>query len=569
LALPKALRLREALRPRDVQITLAWAALVGLLAALAAAAFRAVLAGLQQLLWGHAFDLALVGGAAQAWQRVLVPAAGGLIAGLVLQWGRRLSKDESAPEYLEAVALGEGTIPVRPSLVKCVSALFTIASGGSIGREGVLVQFAAMLSSWVGRFAELSRPRLELMVACGAAAGIASAYNAPLAGALFVSEIALASIAMETLGPLVLASVIATTTTQWLLGPEPLFAIPQFQLVSPLELVPYLVLGVLLGALAPLWVRCLRGSEALFTRLALPLAARMALGGLGVGLLALLRPEVYGNGAGPLGAILVGSYAWQILLLVLALKLVATALTAGSGAHGGVFTPTLFAGAACGFVFGTPVHALLPEWTGSPSAYALVGMGAFLAAATHAPLTAILMLYELTHDFGIVLPLMAACVVAYTTSRGLSAPSLYTHRRRPGAPALGSRRVRDLMKRDPVRLRDDAPFRELVRVFTEYRHNYVYITDADGRFLGAVSLHEIKPHIADPELTELVIVRDLLHDEFPRIEQDATLGVAMEAFLRHDGERLPVVDGQGGSMLVGSISKTDLLLSLAIDTRRE
>jgi CIC family chloride channel protein len=567
IPLPSALRMREALRPGDIQITLFWAALVGLLAACIAVAFREALRGLQWLLWWHTDDLALGTGAASYWQRLLVPAIGGLLAGLVLHLGRRWFSGERSREYLEVVAIGGGTIPVRPSLVTCGSALFTIASGGSIGREGVLVQLASMLSSWVGRFAELARPRRELLVACGAAAGIASAYNAPLAGALFVSEIALASIAMETLGPLVLSSVVATATTRALLGPQPLFEIPPFQLVSVFELVPYALLGVVAGALAPLWVRGLRASEAAFERLNLPLWACMALGGLGVGALALVRPEVFGNGAGPIGAILRGNYVFTTVALVLVLKLVATALTAGSGAHGGVFTPTLFAGAAVGFLLGTPLHALVPEWTGSSGAYALVGMGAFLAAATQAPLVAIVMLVELTLDYGILLPLMLACVIAYTTARSLAAPSLYQHRRR--APnAILPERVRDLMKPRPLALRDDAPFRELVRVFEEHRHNYVYVTDADGRFLGAVSLHEIKPHLSKPELTRDVVARDLLHDEFPRLEQDASLVSALEAFRRHDGERLPVIDGNGGSMLVGSISKTDLLLSLTLDRSR-
>lgn len=564
LPLPSALRLREALRPGDVHITLFWAALVGVLAACVAVAFREALRGLQWLLWLRTDDLALAGGGIPFWQRLLVPTFGGLLAGLVLHLGRRWSNGQRSREYLEVVAIGGGTIPVRPSLVTCGSALFTIASGGSIGREGVLVQLASMLSSWVGRFAELARPRRELLVACGAAAGIASAYNAPLAGALFVSEIALASIAMETLGPLLCASAVATATTRVLLGPQPLFVTPPFELVSIVEFVPYALLGVLAGALAPLWVRGLRASEAAFERLGLPVWACMALGGLGVGVLALLSPEVYGNGAGSIGAILHGQAVFTLVALVLVLKLAATALTAGSGAHGGVFTPTLFAGAAVGCLLGTPLHALLPAWTGTSGAYALVGMGAFLAAATQAPLVAIVILFELTLDYGILLPLMLACVIAYTTARSLAAPSLYQHRR--SAPtAILPERVRDLMKPRPLALREDAPFSELVRVFEEHRHNYVYVTDADGRFLGAVSLHEIKPHLSKPELTRDVVARDLLHDEFPRVEQDAGLGAALEAFRRHDGERLPVIDGNGGSMLVGSISKTDLLLSLTLD----
>lgn len=435
-----------------------------------------------------------------------------------------------------------------------------------------MVQLSSMMSSWLGRHLAISTPRLKLMVACGAAAGIASAYNAPLAGSLFVAEIVLGTIAMESLGPLVLASLVATLTSRQLLGPAPVFSIPAFRLVSPMELFPYLLLGVMLGALAPWFVRLLRVSEHFFANKNAPIAARLALGGAIVGALSVTRPEVWGNGHYSVSEILVGRWMWLPVLYVLVAKLLATAATVGSGAVGGVFTPTLFVGAACGYLAGLPIHTLWPHSTGEASAYALVGMGSFLAATTHAPLMAILMLFEMTLDYGIVLPLMLACVVAYYTSRGIDARSIYSEslQRKEAlapAPVVTQPTVASLVKTRPVVIQESARFNEIVEAFTQHRYNFLYVTDADGRFVGAVSLHDIKAHLNDSGLRHLVIASELMHVDFPFLELDSPLGEALEKFLGHDGERLPVVDGHGGRMLVGTISKSDLLLSLSLASK--
>jgi CIC family chloride channel protein len=242
--------------------------------------------------------------------------------------------------------------------------------------------------------------------------------------------------------------------------------------------------------------------------------------------------------------------------------------TVGSGAVGGVFTPTLFVGAACGALFGGVVHAAMPESSAGASAYALVGMGAFLAGTTHAPLMAIVALFEMTLDYGIVLPLMLSCVVAYYTARAIDETSIYAdvleRKQRDTPSVIAGDTIRPLVRPKPVTVVENASFADIVHVFVEHRHNFIYVVDSDNRFLGAVALHDLKAHMHDPALARLIIASELMDPNFPFLEQDATLGEALQRVMLHDGERLPIVDGHGGRMLVGTISKRDLLLAVGM-----
>jgi len=287
--------------------------------------------------------------------------------------------------------------------------------------------------------------------------------------------------------------------------------------------------------------------------------------GLAVGLLAVLHPEVCGNGYSAVNSTLRGDWIWQTLAVILIFKILATTATFGSGAVGGVFTPTLFIGSGIGFLFGSSAQHFAGYL--NPSAFALVGMGAFLAATTHAPIMAIIMIFELTLDYQIILPLMLACVVAYYTSIGIEKQSIYAEPlKRKGAgdyrKQLAELHVRDLMKENPLTISPTECFKDIAEKFISTRLNHLYVTEHD-RFLGAVSLHDIKNYLNSPELAQVVIAGDILRDPFPVVPPEATLGEALDRFTHHDGERLPVVSSSGDHRLIGSISKTDLILALA------
>lgn len=557
--------IQEHLQPTEWQVTLMWAAVAGFLGALASILFSALTEDVYD--WFGSRQLGIVGSIQRLpwWGCLLVPTAGGALAGAVLVFGQRLTRSQSSTDYMEAIAIGSGRVPVRASLVKSAAALFSIGSGGSIGREGPMVQLAALLGSIIGRWRKFSPPQQRLLVACGAAAGIASAYNAPIAGSFFVAEIILGTIAMESLGPLAVSAVVATLTIRVLTAAHVLYKVPTFQLNSPLEMIPYVVLGLLMGVLAPMFLVSLRWAESMFLAMKLPLIARLAFGGLIVGAIAINVPMVCGNGYSVIVEVLNGRLFWTTIMGVFACKWLATMASFGSGAPGGVFTPSLFMGAGSGLLFGTFVHRVWPAAADNPQAFALVGMGAFLSAASHAPIMAVIMLFEMTLSYDIILPLMLCSVLAYYTSKGLEDASLYSEalKRKSAAvpdPTLSESRVADMMRLNPPVVAPNARFADIARMFLNVRVNNLYVVDETGRFLGVVALHDIKPYLGEPDLADLVIARDILREDFPRVAPEQPLTEAFANFLGIQAERLPVVQSDG--TLRGSLAKSDLLLAL-------
>jgi len=557
--------IQEKLQPTEWQVTLVWAAVAGFLGALTSIVFLTLTERVHD--WYGSSHLGVVESMQRLpwWGCLLVPTLGGALAGLVLKWGQHLTRAQSSTDYMEAIVIGNGNVPVRGSLVKSTAALFSIASGGSIGREGPLVQLAAVVASSLGRWRKFSPPQLRLLVACGAAAGIASAYNAPIAGSFFVAEIILGTIAMESLGPLVVSAVSATLTMQVLTSAHVLYRVPTFQAVSVWEMPGYIALGLIVGVLAPMFLLSLKHAENFFVSLKLPLVLRLATGGLIVGAIAINVPEVAGNGYSVVVDIVNGRLLWVSILGIFACKWLATMASFGSGAQGGVFTPSLFMGAGAGLLFGTLLHHFFPGAAVDPRAFALVGMGAFLSAATHAPIMAVIMLFEMTLSYDIILPLLLCSVIAYYTSKSLKGSSLYSEvlKRKAATvpdPTLGEGRVADMMRPNPPLVFANAHFAEVARLFLNVRVNNLYVVDEAGKFLGVVSLHDIKPYLAEPDLAELVIARDILREDFPRVAPDQLLTEALAGFLGIVAERLPVVDHDG--LLRGSLAKGDLLLAL-------
>lgn len=559
----------EAIRPGDLQLSLFWAGVIGFAGALSSVGFRALARGLQHIFTQHSGSAVRAFQEIAPWQRILVPTVGGLIAGLVIYFGGRIFRHRGTnTDYMEAVLIGDGKIGFRASAVKSLSALFSISSGASIGREGPMVQLSALFASMCGRFGNGPAPRRRLMVACGAAAGIAAAYNAPIAGALFVAEILLGSLAMESFGPLVFASVISTLTVRQMLGMKPIYLIPVLTPAPGWEVVPAAILGLLCGLFAPMFMGLLRKSQAAFAALPMPALVKPALGGLVVGLLALNRPEVAGNGETVVNDLLHGKLGWELLAVVLICKVLATSATFGSGAVGGVFTPTLFVGAGLGGLFHFVIAPMFPAVGDQAARFALVGMGAFLAATTQAPMMAIIMMFELTLDYQVVLPLMPACVLAYYMARRVDGRSIYSDSLKakdtnPYEKILADLRVGDLMRPDAVSVARTAPFEEIAQTFLTQRFNYLYVTGKGREFAGAVSLHDVKSYLNMPELAHLLIADELRRDPFPMVTPDVPLPEALERFATHDGERLPVVSADERHKLLGSISKTDIILALS------
>lgn len=439
---------RTRLLADNLPATLFAAALMGLFGALATVVFRELLGWMQMVLGGEDSPHGMVSLARglEPWERFLMPAVGGAIAGVILQMAARWLPKRGAADYMEAISIGRGVIGLRQTVARSLSSIFSIGSGASIGREGPMVQLAAMLSSLSGRFLLLPPRHLRLLVACGATAGITSAYNAPIAGALFISEIVYGVMSSATLVPLVVSSVVANIVTRQILHYDAVFHMPRFEFVSGWEVINYLGLGLIAGLAAPQFLRLLDASRAVFSRLPFPLWVRMALGGLVVGGLSVINPEVWGNGYSVVNSMLHTQWAWQAVAAILLMKILATAASAGSGAVGGVFTPTLFVGAALGALYGSGLQALFPAGgLSAVSSYAVVGMGALLAATTHAPLMSILMIFEMTLSYEVMLPLMLACITGYVIAHRIRPESVYAK------SLANNRRSRQVVAKDGLK----------------------------------------------------------------------------------------------------------------------
>src|SRR6202048_2249244 len=343
----------ERFRIGERQFMLVWAALIGCLGAASSELCRRATDVLHYLATGSDSEIISSFARLPFWQRIAVPTVGGLLAGLTLWLGNRLTsrlRQDSTTDYMEAIVVGSGSISVPASLVKSLSALFSISTGASIGREGPLVQLSSLVASLIARVRNLPIAQRRQLVACGAAAGIASAYNAPIAGSFFVAEIVLGTVVVEALGPLILAAVVATFTAQLLHGGGPIYKSPGFYLHTHWELILLSLVGVVSGLLGPLSLRFLRAVERLFRKMVIPIPAKLAIGGAIVGALAIVSPDVGGNGQGVLLTLFRQNWFSDEILAILLLKILATAATFGSGAVGGVFTPPLFIGAAIGML---------------------------------------------------------------------------------------------------------------------------------------------------------------------------------------------------------------------------
>jgi CIC family chloride channel protein len=356
---------------------------------------------------------------------VLLPAMGGLMVGPLIERFAREAKGHGVPEVMTALASRGGRIRKRVVMVKVLASSLTIGFGGAAGREGPMVQIGSAIGSSIGQLAQMSTANLRTLVACGAAGGVAATFNAPIAGAIFAVEVLMGRIHADFLLVL-LTSLSSCIVARSFLGNYPAFVVPAYELASPAELPLYFLMGLLAGAAAIGYVRLLYRAEDLFRDWTFPESLKPAVGGLMVGILLRFFPQIYGAGFPAIESALWVRFPWELLVGLFAAEMLANCATLGSGGSGGVFAPSLYMGAMLGGAYGVLAHSLFPAATGGPGAYAMVGMAAFFAASAKAPMTALLILFEMTNDYRIMLPLMAATVASTYVSHHLLPQSIYT-----------------------------------------------------------------------------------------------------------------------------------------------
>ncbi len=547
---------------------------------------------IELLAWGVSSDVRSAAGSASAAKRFLVPTvAGGLIA-LALFLIRRRERSpprEGTSGLIEALAVGAGRIPLLSTVATGIVSIAAVGAGASLGREGALIGSGAACGSWFGRTFRLRDHHVKALLACGAAGGMAASYNVPIGASVFAMEVLLGTLALDLFGPIIICAVISTAIARALLGGATAYTIPAplletYTLVSEWEIPLYLLLGAVLGAVSAAMIRVFSGLDDLFRWLR-PLGTSRAIVAMTVlGFVGLFAPDLFreliGNGYDTVNEVLAGrfvgdSLTWPLartLLLILVLKLGLTALCRAARIPGGLFTPSLFVGALLGVTFGAVLHAWLPEQTAPAEGYALVAMGAMIAGTMQAPITSILMIFEMTRSYSIILPLMTACIASAVISRLIVRTSLFTEplrRRGIHLPHISSPiwfkepPITDFLRKDVDRVAAAAPFETVVDTFlrTPKEHDRLYVVDAEDRFLGAVSLHEIKAFIRESEHLETVIAADIMNPHFPVVYAGDSISSAVDLLAGSSAERLPVLEDATSRKLVGSVSKSDLLSS--------
>lgn len=564
------LRIREKLRLSEETVHLLLGGGVGIIGGLVNLIFHLCIDTLKEFALRRQGDLVEIAEALNWWQRLLAPTVGGLAAGLVLFWGLHWAGKRSSSNLLEVVVAGDGRLPFRHAIIKALSSLLSISTGASIGREGLITHLAATAASKCGQLAKWQPYRLRLLVACGAAAGISAAYNAPVAGAIFAAQIVLGNFSMNLFAPLVAASVVATMLSRSFFGIEPQYQAPSHVEFTHITQLPwFLLLGLFAGALGAVFLKLIRHSELLFSRVRQPIYVRMALGGLIVGAIATGFPQVWGNGYGATNQILHGEYALGFLSGLFVAKLLATLMTVGSGAVGGVFTPTLFLGAGLGGMFGTTLHTAHFAETLPAAAFALVGMGSVLAATTHSPLLAMIMVFEISLNYTLMPPLMVACAVSTLVARRLDAETIYTEPLRqkgleteresaqPGAATQQT--VGDLM-RDPVPpLKQTATFHEIADRFLTSPNNFLPVVDDRGSFVGLVALQDLKEYLNAGQELNGVIAFDVMRPPPPCLTPNQKLLDALPILFASEQRNVPVVNTPKERKLVGAVVRAEAL----------
>jgi len=541
------------------------ALVVGVASGIFAVMFYHLINGFNAFFFGQAKAL---GGPAFRYLFPLVGGLGGLLVGPIVYFLAREAKGHGVPEVMHAVALQGGRIRPRVVVVKALASAITIGSGGSAGREGPIAQIGAAIGSTIGQFFRMSEERLKTLVAAGAGAGIAATFNTPIAGALFALEVVLGEFSASTFSLVLVSSVSAAALARLLLGDSPAFLVAQYEMVAPVELFFYFLLGLVAALVAQAYTRILYRTEDIFDSLKkVPEYLRPAIGGIAFGAMAILLPQTLGRGESVMHSMLDGSMSlvWLLALLAVA-KILTTSLTIGSGGSGGIFFPGLYIGAASGGFAGVLFHSLFPGVTAGSGAYALVGMGAVFAGMTQAPLTAIIMLFEMTMDYRIILPLMLACGVSSLLASTISGETIYTMKlvRRginikagKDVNVMRSIKVAEAMSTRVNVVRDDMTIGEVIPIMQETRHNGFPVVDHGGHLKGIITLSDIRgidikrrlqTPVAEAMTTNLIVATP-----------DETLDDVLKKLAFRDVGRLPVVDNNHRNKLVGVITRSDII----------
>ena len=549
-------------------LTLLIATFIGVLSGYGAVLFRLLIKGAQYVFYNNTGDILSFSQSLPVYIIVGIPCLGGLMVGLIVTFAANEAKGHGVPEVMEAVALRNGRIRKRVAAAKILASAICIGSGGSVGREGPIVQIGSSLGSTASQVFNVARAHQKTMVGCGAAAGIAATFNAPIAGVLFALEILLGDFGIASFSPVVLSSVTATTISRHYFGDFPAFTIPAYHLKTLWEFAIYPFLGLFAGLIALLFIVTLYKTEDLFDAIALPQWVKPAIGGLLLGVILIKFPHVFGVGYAAINEALFNQLSGIFLISLVFLKIAATSITLGSGGSGGIFAPSLFIGAMAGGFFGWIANILFPSLTASPAAYALVGMGAVVAGTTHAPITAIIIIFELSGNYKIILPMMITCILSTMLASSLKKGSIYTIKLlRRGVDISGgmeqnilrSMEVGQFMLKDPSTVPEGMRLLDLIRTFKTEDVSYLHVVDRNKNLTGIISFRDIRPIFQEDGLNLLVVAKDVATTDLKTVKQQDSILKALQIMGELGISQLPVVGGENEKKLIGTLRDKDVI----------
>lgn len=552
------------LRLSETQVLIAISTVVGLATGIGALVFIKLIEFCHHLFFGFPEPmLTALTGDFTYWV-ALIPMLGGLLVGPIVHRFASEAKGHGVPEVMLAVARRGGIIRPRVAFAKTIASAICIGSGGSAGREGPIVQIGSAIGSSIGQFFKMSGQRIKVLVGCGAAAGISAVFNAPIAGVIFSMEVILGDFAIKTFSPVLISSVVASVFIRHFLGNHPAFDVPNYTIVSFWEFPLYIILGVICGSVAVLFTLSLSKAEDLFESIRISPLLKPALGGLLLGGIGVYYPQVFSDGYNIINLTLYGKMIFGLMFLLIFLKIIATSLTLGSGNSGGIFAPSLFIGAATGGAFGYTVSHLFPSVTAGIGPYSLVGMAALVGGTTHAPITAILIVFEMTSDYRIILPLMVAVVFSTLVAQHLFRHSIYTAKlARRGIELRGGRdtsvlknlEVAEVLEQDFHTIDAATPFPEIIKLIQKIKNTFFIVTGRDGCYLGVLSYQEILGLLSERSLEPLVVASDLTDTNYPVAYLDDSLEAANKKMALRDYSVIPVLGRDEPPSVVGVLRR--------------
>lgn len=551
------------------------AMVTGLVCGVVAIGFRYLIFGVEDFFMGGSASLF---GSSMPYIIILLPAVGGLLVGLLIQRFAPEAKGHGVPEVMASVDFSGGRMRPPIVLLKALASALCIGSGGSAGREGPIVQMGAATGSTIAQSFGFPPYWTKILVACGAAGGIAGTFNTPVAAVLFALELIIRELRVASLTPIVIAAVFATLVSRTILEVlgEPtafIFTVPEYALVTPHEILFYLILGILAALVAALFIKVLYAIEGYFDHLtAVPPALKPALGGLLLGCLAFGVFQwagdyhVLGVGYGSMEDLLAGEMVLLITLGLVFLKILATSLTLGSGGSGGIFAPSLFIGAMLGASFGMLVHQWFPDSTATFQPYAIVGMVALFSGVSGTILTSIIMAFEMTGDYPIIVPVMFASVISAAVAHYLTPGTIYTLKlnargltieQEMSVTLLKTVKARDVMTSDVMTVSPSMAIRDFLAKAEQVGYTSFPVVDAEQRLVGIITDSDIQEAAALRRQAQPTVA-DFMTRQVTTVSPDAS----MEELLidsRNDAiSHFPVVDPQH-SRLLGFITKGDII----------